>query len=79
MVGAEHYLLAQGGAMVIYGCMCGKAPPFRWDNWVFREVQVRITMCAWYTQRHFFPLCLPWWESKPSAFQPMQQQGPHGA
>ena len=25
--------------MVIYGCMSGKAPPFRWDSWVFREVQ----------------------------------------
>jgi hypothetical protein len=40
----KHGLLAQGGAMVIYGCMCGKAPPFRWDNWVFREVQVHSNM-----------------------------------
>ena len=30
----------QSGSMVIYGCMSGKAPPFRWDSWVFREVQV---------------------------------------
>ena len=31
----------QGGSMVIYGCMSGKAPPFRWDSWVFREIEVQ--------------------------------------
>ncbi len=36
---------SQGGSLVIYGCMCGKAPPLRWDSWVFREVQARHLRC----------------------------------
>lgn len=32
--------LLQGGEMVCYGCMTGKAPAWPWQAWVFRELKV---------------------------------------
>lgn len=30
----------QGGQLVIYGCMSGKAPTWPWQQWVFRNLEV---------------------------------------
>eukprot|EP00878_Enallax_costatus_P036200 GHUV01040572.1.p2 GENE.GHUV01040572.1~~GHUV01040572.1.p2 ORF type:complete len:109 (-),score=48.88 GHUV01040572.1:444-770(-) len=33
-------LLLQGGRLIVYGCMSGKAPAWPWQAWVFRGLQV---------------------------------------
>ncbi|DBA84971.1 TPA: hypothetical protein ACH3X2_005711 [Trebouxia sp. C0005] len=33
--------LAQGGQLVIYGCMGGKTPSWPWQSWVFKDLQVK--------------------------------------
>ncbi len=32
--------LGEGGQLVIYGCMTGKAPAWPWQAWVFRDLKV---------------------------------------
>ncbi|GIL48595.1 hypothetical protein Vafri_5076 [Volvox africanus] len=33
--------LAEGGEMVVYGCMSGHSPSWPWHSWVFRDLRVR--------------------------------------
>jgi hypothetical protein len=33
-------IYVQGGQMVVYGAMSGKAPAWPWQSWVFKELQV---------------------------------------
>lgn len=33
--------LAEGGTLVVYGCMSGKSPMWSWRQWVFRNLQVK--------------------------------------
>ena len=33
--------LADGGQMIIYGCVSGVAPQWGWRSWVFRNLKVR--------------------------------------
>ena len=35
------YDTMQGGHLVIYGCMEGKAPAWPWQSWVFKDLQVK--------------------------------------
>lgn len=44
-------VMLQGGRLIVYGCMSGKAPAWPWQAWVFRGLQVsgynlRKTMAA---------------------------------
>lgn len=36
--------LVQGGQLVIYGCMGGKAPSWPWQSWVFKDLQVQLVL-----------------------------------
>ncbi len=33
-------MLAEGGQLVVYGCMSGKSPTWTWHSWVFQGIQV---------------------------------------
>ncbi len=33
--------LDDGAPLVIYGCMSGRAPTWPWNQWVFKQMQVR--------------------------------------
>ncbi|KAK9829388.1 hypothetical protein WJX72_005534 [[Myrmecia] bisecta] len=43
--------LAEGGQLVIYGSMSGKAPAWPWQSWVFRDLQVKgYNLSTWLTK-----------------------------
>jgi trans-2-enoyl-CoA reductase len=38
---AGWFMHTQGGRLVVYGCLSGKAPVWPWTQWVFRCVRAR--------------------------------------
>lgn len=34
--------MPQGGRVVVYGCASGQAPAWRWQHFVFKDIQVRM-------------------------------------
>ncbi|KAL6781389.1 hypothetical protein ACKKBG_A10960 [Auxenochlorella protothecoides x Auxenochlorella symbiontica] len=45
-------MLAEGGQLVVYGCMSGKSPTWTWHSWVFQGIQVRGFNIRRWVQEH---------------------------
>lgn len=41
----------QGGEVVVYGCLSGKAPDFPWQAWVFRNLKVGAPLAPCHLQQ----------------------------
>jgi hypothetical protein len=48
--------LEQGGQLVVYGCLSGKAPSWPWQAWVFKGLKVSVLSINYLCKNAYYVL-----------------------